>query len=415
MELKQEYTKSYLKTVSAFANERDGKIVFGVTDEGKIIGVEDDAKIRHQIENAIYDNFASTPNFKLETSIAGDKKIVILSIFRGRAIPYLYKGNAYMRVDTSTFIADDYRINRWFQEVYNIKFEEMLVDEEEFTFNHLAHELKENMGLSEFKEETLITLGLKKTGKYTNAGRFFADTNSYQFGTDIVKFGVNRSEFVKRLRMTNQSIMKQFNEAMDFFDIYYHDYEVVTDGERVSRVRVPKKSFREAIANAIVHRDYQMNMNIQVEFWDTHIKITSPGGLTSEITEAQYLNGGVSIPRNTTITNIFYRLNIIETFGTGIARIKEEYLPFSQMPRFKVSSNTIEIELPVISYDKVAIADSRTKEVLIFLKEGSYSRAEIQQKLGLSASMTKNILGSLIEQNKIERFGKGRATKYRLL
>jgi len=415
MELKREYTKSYLKTVSAFSNERNGKIIFGVTDDGEIIGIEDDIKIRHQIENAIHDSFNSTPDFELETKMIDGKKIVILSVFRGRAIPYLFKGKPYMRTDTSTFIADDFRVSRWFQEVLNIKFEEMLVDDEEFTYNYLAYELKENMGLTKFSEDTLITLGLRKSGKYTNAGRFFADVNSFHFGVDIVKFGANHSQFIKRLRMTNQSILKQFNEAMDFFDVYYHDYEEIVGKTRVNRVRIPKKSFREALANAIIHRDYQMNANIQIEFWDTHIRVMSPGGLTSEITVEQYLNGGVSIPRNAIVANIFYRLNIIEILGTGIARIKQEYLPFSQSPKFKVLSNIIEIELPVISYDKAGVSDRRMAEVLTLLEKGSASRAENQEKLNLSASITKNILASLALQNKIERFGKGRATKYRLL
>ena len=416
MELKHEYTRSYLKTVSAFANERNGKIVFGVNDTGEILGLEDATQVRQQIENAIYNNFTPIPNFELETQMIEDKKIVVLSVFRGTAIPYLFEGKAYMRADTSTFVADGFRMRRWFQEVSNINYEDILIDDHEtFTFNHLAEAFKDAVELEEFTEGTLVTLGLKKTGKFTNAGRLFADKNSYKFGIDIVKFGANTSEFIKRLRMTNQSLIKQFNEAMDFFELYYHDYEVVTGRSRVSRVRIPQKAFREALANAIVHRDYQINANIQIEFWDTYIRIVSPGGLTSEISEEQYLNGGISVARNVTIANIFYRLNIIETLGTGIGRIKSEYLPFGQAPKFKLSPNIIEVVLPVIDYDKKSISDSRGSDVLSLLKKGPCSRTEIEQALGLGASTTKNILTILLEQNRIERFGRARATKYRLL
>jgi len=416
MELKREYTRSYLKTVSAFANERNGKIIFGVTDEGEVLGIEDDAKVRQQVENAIYNNFSPVPNFELETQMIGDKKIVVLSVFRGFAIPYLFEGKAYMRTDTSTFVADGFRMRRWFGEISNVSFEDILIEDNElFTFDYLEKAFKNSVDLEEFTEGTLVTLGLKKAGKFTNAGRFFADENAYKFGVDIVKFGANSSEFVKRLRLTNQSIIKQYDEAMAMFDTYYHDYEVISNGERVRRTRLPRNAFREALANAIVHRDYQMNANIQIEFWDTHIKIVSPGSPPDEISEAQYLNGGISVPRNATIANIFYRLNLIETLGTGIGRIKNEYLAFSQAPKFKLSSNIIEVVLPIIDYDKKVISDSRVEEILTLLEKAPCSRTEIQQELGLSASTIKNILAILLEQNKIERFGKARATKYRLL
>ena len=418
MELKREYTKSYLKTVSAFANERSGKIVFGVADDGEIIGVVNESKLRHQIENAINDNFKPIPEFKIEVQLVENKEIIILSVFRGKAIPYLYQNKAYMRLDTSTFVADDYRIRNWFQEIYSVKFEEMEVSENEgynFTFDDLAQEFKERTGLQDFNDGALITLGLKKDGKYTNIGRLFSDKNSYLMGVDIVKFGKDYSEFVKRKRMTNQSLISQFNSAMEMFDLYYHDYQVVYNGERIDRVRIPRNAFREALANAIVHRNYEMNGNIQIEFWDTHIKITSPGGLTPEISEAQYLAGNISLPRNTTIANIFYRLGIIETMGTGIARIKSEYVPFSQESKFKISTHHIEIELPVIDYEKKELTDSRDRMVLQLLEKGACGRNEIQEHLGTSASTVKNILSILLEQNKIERFGNGKATKYRLL
>jgi len=298
----------------------------------------------------------------------------------------------------------------------NVNFEDILIEDDLlFTFDHLEKAFKDSVDLEKFTEGTLVTLGLKKAGKFTNAGRFFADENSYKFGVDIVKFGANHSEFIKRLRITNQSIIKQYDEAMTMFDMYYHDYEVISNGERIRRVRLPRNAFRESLANAIVHRDYQMNANIQIEFWDTHIRIVSPGGLTDEISESQYLNGGISVPRNATIANIFYRLNIIETLGTGIGRIKNEYLAFSQVPKFKLSSNIIEVELPIIDYGKKAIFDNRVEEILTLLEKAPCSRTEIQQELSLSASTTKNILTTLLEQNKIERFGKARATKYRLL
>jgi len=416
LELKRGYTKSYLKTVCAFANERNGKIIFGIADGGDIIGIEDDTQIRHQIENAIYDGLKPTPEFKLDVNEIDGKKVVTLTVFRGSAIPYLYQGKAYMRVDTSTFVADAFRMRKWFEENSNINFEESLVDGTDgFGFDSLKKAFEEITGMTNFTDGALITLGLMRNGKYTQAGRFFSDDNSFSFGIDVVKFGRDSSEFIKRKRLTNQSLLKQFNEVMDFFDNYYHDYEVIENGERKSRIKLPRNAFREALANAVVHRNYQINANIQIEFWDDRVKITSPGGLTSDISEKQYLSGGISVPRNAVIANIFFRLKIIETFGTGIGRIKKEYLSFGQVPKFKVTPNTIEVILPVINYDQKNRLDNREEIITQLLKKGPASRSQIQKALELSPSTVKNLLSNLISQNKIERFGKGTATKYRLL
>jgi ATP-dependent DNA helicase RecG len=412
LELKREYTKSFLKTVSAFANERDGRIIFGIDDGGNIVGVSDEVEIRQRIENAINDNIHPRPEFKLETKIDEDKQIVILTVLRGRAIPYLYQNKPYMRNDTSTSVADEFRLRRWYQEISDEDFDEKIVDDQGLTFEQLAKAFEIELGVKTFTDDTLVTLGLKRSGKFTNSGRFFADENRFNFGVDIVKFGKNRSEFIRRERLTNQSLLTQYQEAMAMFDQYYHDYEVVTKGERVTRTRLPREAFRESLANAIVHRDYQVKGNIQIEFWDDHIRVVSPGGLTSQMTPESYLEGNVSIPRNETIANIFFRLKLIETFGTGIERVKQSYLEFEQEPTFKVSTTFIEVNLPTIDYSKQQVADDREEKILTLLVEGPKSRSYINKELGFGPTWTLKLLTTLLEQGKIERIGAGPSTKY---
>jgi len=269
--------------------------------------------------------------------------------------------------------------------------------------------------ITRFNENTLLTLGLKKGDKYTNAGRFLADENDFNFGIDIVKFGKNQSEIIRRERLTNQSLLKQYDKGMALFEEYYHDYEEVTGAYRVSRVRLPQEAFRESLANSIVHRDYSIKANIQIEFWDNHICVTSPGGLTDGMAEETYLNGGLSVPRNETIANIFYRLNIIETFGTGINRIIESYSEYRQKPTFVIEGNVIRTVLPIIDYSKKSLFSEREQIVWNSLKKGTKTRKELQERLGTGDSVTKELLNELVKQGKIERIGKGPSTKYRML
>jgi len=415
IELKKEYTKSYLKTVCAFANERDGKIIFGVDDDGEVKGIADDIELKQRIENAINDSIKPVPTYTLETQEMFEKKIVVVNVCRGYAIPYLYKGKPYMRTDTATIQADEYRMRKWFQELSNIDFDEELANEKNLVFHYLGEKFREQLSLANIDEGVLVSLGLKKQGQYTNAGRLFADENSFNFGVDIVKFGKDSSEFIKRLRISNQSLLMQYDKAIEFFDLYYHHYEVIHNGVREQRVRIPRNAFREALANAIVHRDYRMKANIQIEFWDDYIKITSPGGLTSDISVEQYLSGGFSIPRNETIANIFYRLDLIETFGTGIVRIKKLYQTFGQEPQFKVSNNTIEVILPVIDYDKKEKIDNVEEKIVNLVREGKNTRNQLEEELSLSATSVKKHLSAMVANGKIERVGKGRYTSYRLM
>ena len=110
LELKESYSASCLKTVSAFANERDGQGIFGVKDNGDVAGVDDAAALRLQVENAINDTFSPIPLFALKTEIVNDKPIVILNVKKGKALPYFYKGKAYRRSDTSSVAADVHQL-----------------------------------------------------------------------------------------------------------------------------------------------------------------------------------------------------------------------------------------------------------------------------------------------------------------
>ena len=414
LELKREYSKSCLKTISAFANERDGKIIFGLSDDGKIYGIEDDSVLKHKIENAINDALRPIPNYTLETVAHLDKKLVFLKVKRGFAIPYLYQGKAYMRSDTSTVVADEFRIRKWFQEISNIDYDNLETDAVHLSYAYLAGKFSETLNLEILGEGELVTLGLKRRENYTNAGVLFADEHDYRYGVDIVKFGKNASEFMNRLRLVGQSILKQYDSAMDFFDLYYHNYEVIYKGVREERVKIPRDAFREVLANAIVHRDYRVKANIQIEFWDDFVKVTSPGGLTSDITIAQYLRGGYSLPRNENIANIFFRLGLIESFGTGIGRIKTIYRSWGQEPHFKVTENTIEIKLPLIDYGRKMQQDTIESKMIALIKDGYNTRPLLEKKLALSATTIKKHLNAIIEKDKIERIGEAKATKYRL-
>ena len=414
MELKENYSNSFLKTVSAFSNQRDGVIIFGVADNGNVIGVTDDEELRLRVENAINDNIKPNPKFGLETKIIHDKKIVFLKVYRGDDIPYFYKNQAYQRSDTSSVPADHLQLRRWIMKSSNVSFDQIVIEEKDFTFSNLEKSLMEEVGIANLTTDIMRTMGLMNGDKYVYAGKLFADKNNITTGIDSVKFGDSVSQLLKRKTITGVSILEQYDKILAFFDEFYYEYEEIVEAKRIKRIMIPKEAFREAIANAIVHKDYLINANIRVSFWDDHIEIVSPGGLVEGITEEEFKSGKISMLRNETIASVFRRLNIIESYATGIVRIKELYKAFLEEPKFEVTKNSITVILPRIDYKRKAILDDRVNEILTLLEGEPRGRLEIQEKLQLSKTKTNHYLNLMQDLKLISKVGKGKATKYHI-
>jgi len=414
LELKKEYTRSYLKTVCAFANERDGKIIFGIDDSGKVIGLPNSKELRLRTEQAINTTIRPVPLFTLMTETVESKEIVILTVFRGDELPYSYDGKFYKRADTSTVVADGSTIKKWLTKISDITFDEQPTEAKDLTFNILSKALKKKTGATDFNESSLKVLGLKNGESFTNAGKFFSDRSTFLFGCDVVQFGKTRSDFLKRERFTGISLLKQFDKVLAFFDNLYHDYDSVVGSFRIKRIMIPPVAFREALANALVHRDYRFPANIQVEFWNDRVVLTSPGGLPHGMTKEMYLQGNISSLRNPIIAMIFLRLGIIESFGTGVTRMREAYQSFSESPKFEILGTAVRITLPVIDYESSSneLQELREREIINMLEDSGKSRADIQKTLQLGDTYTIKLLNRMIEQKKILRVGTGKNTKY---
>ena len=143
-------------------------------------------------------------------------------------------------------------------------------------------------------------------GKYNNAAAIIADTNNFP-GIDIVKFGDNINEIMDRETLIGKSIFEQYDFAFSMYNKYYV-YELIDGQERKIVNKIPENAFREALANALVHRTWDDSPNIRIQMFKDRITITSPEGLLNSISEKEYLDGQVSKLRNPIIANIFYRL-----------------------------------------------------------------------------------------------------------
>ena len=410
LEFKETITNTFLKTVSAFSNYDGGEILFGVDDDGNIKGLSDVKQACLDIENKINDSISPQPNYTLE--IQNNEQTIKLSVKSGLQKPYLYKSKAYKRNDTATIEVDTLEFSRLVLEGKNIRFEELPCKDQELSFEILQSNLKEKIQIETFNKDTLKTLNLYDDANgFNNAAGLLADKNHFP-GIDIVKFGENISIIQKRITFENTSVLGIYEKALSVFRDYYQ-YEVIQGADRKMVEKIPEAAFREAIANALIHRVWDVDLQIRVSMFDDRTEVVSPGGLPSGITEDEYLSGKLSVLRNRNLANVFYRLGFVEIFGTGITRIKQVYSEASVKPSFEVSENAIQIVLPI--YEENANLTEDEKVVYKLLSRNMLkSMSEIAPYISFGKSKTTKLLKDMEQKGVITIEGKGKGTKYRI-
>ena len=408
LEFKETITNTFLKTVSAFSNYDGGIILFGVDDDGNIKGLSDVKQACLDIENKINDSITPQPDYMLE--IQNNDQMIKLTVKSGFHKPYLYKSKAYKRNDTATIEVDTLEFSRLVLDGKNIRFEELPCQYQELSFEILHRKLKENIRIKNFDKDTLKTLNLyDDVNGFNNAAGILADNNHFP-GIDIVKFGENISIIQKRSTFENISVLEVYEKAINVFRDYYQ-YEIIQGAARKKMDKIPEEAFREAIANALIHRVWDVDSQIRVLMFDDRIEIVSPGGLPSGITEEEYLSGKLSVLRNRNLANVFYRLGFVEIFGTGITRIKQLYAESLIKPDFEVSENAIEIVLPIFEKN----ADLTEDEIVIYKllsKTMLKPISEVAPYVPFGKSKTIKLLKEMCQKGVIAVEGKGKGTKY---
>jgi len=416
LEFKEEISRTFLKTVSAFSNYSDGEIIFGIENKGKVLGIKGDIeKTILKIEHMINDSITPVPHFEINLKEIESKKIIIVEVKKGKDTPYYCKGKAYKRSDTSTVEIDRFELRRLAMEGSNMHYEDRKSSSKDLNFKVLEAKLKKEAGIERINLDILKTLNLyNKDGYYNIAGELLADQNDIAFsGIDIVKFGKDINTISYRKTIDNVSLLTQFDSAIDIFEQYYV-FEEIDDYNRIKKELIPKEAFREALANAIVHRVWDTNSYIQIAMSEDKIEINSPGGLPTGISEDEYLYGNISVLRNPIIAGVFNRLNIIEKFGTGIARINKEYIHSISKPNFEVSENRIKIILPITEIDQLDLSKDESCIYELLKTVGELSRKDIDLKTGYDKSKTLRILNILLEKSIISKSGRGPAVTYSL-
>ncbi len=420
-ELKSVYVDDIKKEVIAFANGVGGIIYVGVGDDGSIIGVENSDEVIQRISNAIRDSIKPDVTMFIRYNIVDEcgKNIVAVEVQSGTNKPYylhtkgLRPEGVYVRQGTSTVPASDALIRKMIKDTDGDNYENMRSLIQELTFESAGNEfVKRNI---EFGEAQKKTLGIKNSdGQYTNLGLLLSDQCPH-----IIKaatfIGTDQSNFQNRYEFAG-SLLKQIDDAYRFLDMCNQTRATFDGLFRIDNRDYPETAIREALLNAVVHRDYSFSAPTLISVYSDRVELVSVGGLVDGISEEDIMMG-ISVCRNHKLAEIFYRLKLIEAYGTGMQKIKTSYAAHKLTPRVDITSGAFKISLPNLNEAKSSCkyACDDEKEVLDLFENREYiTKAVAEEVLGLKSATATRILARMAEKGLLVREGKGRGVKYYL-
>lgn len=344
------------------------------------------------------------------------KSVIRVTVLRGAKRPYhltdkgLKSTGVFVRHGISSVPATEEMIRGMLRESDSIAFDKSRCINQELTFNY-AEKFFLDSGV-EFGEQQKRTLGLIDVdGYYTNAALLLSDQCEHSIKCAVYD-GTGKTSFKMR-KEYNGSILKQMNEAYEYIGLNNNLNSTFDGLKRVEHPDYPEFAVREALINAIVHRDYDYSGSIIVNIFDDRIEIVSLGGLVKGIT-IEDIKNGISQSRNTIIANVFYRLKLIESYGTGIKRIVEAYQKGVLQPTFNPATASFAVTLPKLVHSVVDSMSDRDKVLAIFRSKDKVVRKDIESQLGCSKSAAVKILNMLIEEGLIEKSGEARAVVYKI-
>ena len=420
LELKEQINAEFKKEIIAFANTDGGEIYVGIARDGSITGIADPESEMEKIGNMIRDGIK--PDLTAYTSIErvedDGKNLIRVSVSRGLKRPYhltdkgLKPAGVFVRHGVSSVPATDEAIRQMLRESDGTTFDKMRSINQELTFDYAEKTFQTSQVA--FDAVHKRTLGLIDVdGYYTNAALLLSDQCGHIIRCAVYE-GTGKNKFKTRKEFSG-SILKQMDDAYSFLSLN-NNLRATFDGlRRIDHADYPEEAMREALVNAVVHRDYDYSGSIIINIYDDRMEFISLGGLVKGLTLAD-IRGGVSQPRNAVIANVFYRLELIESYGTGIQKILESYAGCGIEPKFAPAPASFVVTLPNRNTAETTASDpglSREENILrLMAKQGAVTRKDVEQLLGCSSFPANKALAALVEQGKIVKTGAARGTKY---
>jgi len=425
-EFKREYTEDLKKTIIAFANTAGGTLFIGINDDKSIAGVEKPDDTLNRITNAV--RSAIRPDVTLfvdyKKAKIGKAVVIIVNVQKGTACPYYLEGKGirpegvYVRQGASTVSATETAILSMIKETDGEKYERMRSLNQDLTFNTAKKFFDAEKLPFELNHQKSLCL-LTTDGVYTNLGLLLSDQSIHTIKLAVFE-GMEKETFKDRREMSG-SLLSQLSEAYEYLEIYNRTHAEVKDLIRREERDYPEEALREALINALVHRDYAFSGSTLISIFDDRIEFVSIGGLPKGVSLEDIMLG-VSMPRNEKLANVFYRLRLIESYGIGIQKIMRSYADYKRKPEIQSTANAFKITLPNKNINNREVKETRTlpasfneneeKIIALLNKRNKIVRKDVETALSISQAMAVRLLRGLIDKGVIRTINGGKNTRY---
>jgi hypothetical protein len=440
--------KSWLKTVSAFANGLGGTLIFGISDKDEIIGLDNYKKDSENISEIIKTKIEPLPKVTLKHYLIEDKNIIILFVHSGKETPYYFTEGghqtAYIRLGNESIPAKNNDLINLILKGKNRSYDslETNIKKDNVSFTKLKSLYYLKTG-NEFTDSDLESFGLvNKDSFLTNAGALLADEpiikHSRIFctrwnGLDMtsgIEEALNDSEF-------EGSILLLLQNAENFIKVNTKKKWKKGNESRIEMPDYPERAIQEVLVNAIIHRDYAViGSEIHIDIYDDRIEIYSPGGMfDGSFIQEQNIMEISSLRRNPIIADLFNRIHLMERRGSGLKKIissykntinytQEKEVEFKSTQKdFKVILKNLNYKVAIKSGDKMAIKsgdkvaiksqDEQLEKILEYIKKyNNCKTSDIENLLSVKSSRARKLLSILVSEKKIQALGQNKNRYY---
>ena len=422
IEFKSQFTEEIYKEVIAFANTDGGIVYVGIDNEGNAIGLTNVDNEYTRITNGIRDAIMPDVTMCVKYFIQ-DNKVVRITVTEGTNKPYYLKSKGlkpsgvYVRQGSSSVSASPEQIRQMIKESDGDTFEEIRSLDQDLTFEAAKNAFK-RYGV-EFSTKKYRTLGMtqKSDDIYTNLALILSDQCPHT--TKIAVFSDETCTVFRDSKEFGGSVFKQFEDTVNYLALCNKTSSVIKGVVRTDRQDYPEEAIREALLNALVHRDYSFSGSIIINVNDKKMEFISIGGLLPGLSTDD-IRIGISQPRNKNLAEVFHRLRLIESYGTGIRRIYKLYENCDVQPTIEATSNAFKIVLPNMNEASPLAPDEskvtyQMRKVLDYIADnGQATDAELEEILQVKHTRVYNLTREMKELGLIRIEGRGKDKKYLL-
>ncbi len=421
LEFKSTYNKEQVgMVICSFLNGKGGQVVIGFNENQPIKGVAEADKKANEIARFLEKEIVPEPAVSVDVQSFKGKKLILINVWKGTNQPYIFKGGVYFRKSSSTVQANSVQLAKLIHgnQEWNKRWEAKSAIEVELDaidLNEVKSCIKEaisvgrDVNIPSEPLQFLSKYGLYKNGDFTNAAVLLFGSEPVRFFPQVrVRLSVFKTDKTGDKiiydKIFDRNLFQTVNQIADFFDLAYGVSSSFksTDWKRNDKLGFPRLAIREAILNAIIHRDYSSySSSIAINIYPDKLQITSFGKLPKGITVKSLSEDHLSIPVNPYIAHVFFLRKWIEKIGLGTLKmIAQCNAQGFKVPVWHIKGNTVTVTFSGISvpfdysegisegiseglnkliddYSNEGISEGRSKGITVTLKEAMLNIIEL--------------------------------------